>query len=266
MKLIKSLASGLMVIMLAGCSTHNHTVGKYLSSYIVGTGNKLSYSKEAYNKSDITYVGIPTILGIGFQGTTFPITQHYSLTAYHVTKVTFNKVIAYNEACDIAIIKHNNEGRELPVLSDIGRKTLNQNKTFTDIPESVKTYGYSRTSSLPVESSGRIVSNFFNKNEDNTLSCTMFTSESGGKPGMSGGPVYNNNDEVVGVLIAEVFKIPYYDSFTQTMTSKNVDYTVFTPVQAFAEWLEKSLDKTEDKGQLKLSMKNYIPVKMIIQK
>lgn len=86
----KTIILSLIALSLSGCSK----------------GNDLSYSKDAYNNADMTFVGIPTILGLGVIGSTFPITPNYSLTAKHVAKYSFNSVLAYHPNCDIAIIKH----------------------------------------------------------------------------------------------------------------------------------------------------------------
>ena len=60
---------------LSGCS-----VGHY------------EYSQEAARRVDMTVTGIPTVLGVGALGTTFPLTRDYSLTAAHVAKYSLYRV------------------------------------------------------------------------------------------------------------------------------------------------------------------------------
>lgn len=182
-------------------------------------GNALQYDKNAYNNTDLTFTGIPTILGLGVQGTTFPISKHYSLTAKHVAKYSLSKVVAYNENCDLAIIYKENKIENYPMFS------------YAHKDEKVTNYGYSFLFDLPVSSSGITKNNTWLTNEYNKK-CLVYTSTAGVRSGMSGGPVYNSKKEIIGVNIA-------YDP------KKNITY--FIPVQQFYNWLNKNIVKDKIK-------------------
>lgn len=218
---MKKVMSLFTILLLSGCSA----------------GNSINYSKEAYNKSDLTFIGIPTILGIGATGTTFPITPHYSLTAKHVAKYTMNTVLAYHPNCDIALIKENNINKTLPTFSSIG------------VPEKVTNYGYSFISAMPVSSEGTIVSYMKLNNSYNNILCPTLFSNMGARKGMSGGPVYSG-ENVVGVTIS------YQTGYVKDGVSYKEPGTLFVPFQNISTWLENELNKTEDKGLLKIDHNN----------
>ena len=176
-------------------------------------GSELQYDKNAYKNSDLTFIGVPTVFGIGIQGTTFPVSKHYSLTAKHVAKYSLNKVVAYNNNCDLALIYKENNKINYPVFS------------YAHKDENVVNYGYSFLLDLPVSSKGTTENNTWLTNEYNKK-CLVYKSTAGVRAGMSGGPVYNNENKVIGVNIA-------YDS------KKNISY--FIPVQQFYDWLSKNI-------------------------
>lgn len=203
-------------------------------------GNDLSYSKTAYKKTDMDFVGIPTILGLGAIGTRFPVTPHYSLTAKHVAKFSFDSVVSYHPTCDVALVKSDNTSKELPVLSSTG------------VGVSVVNYGYSFISALPVESSGYTDRYIKLENTNNNLACPAILSTAGVRKGMSGGPVYNKiSKAVVGVNVS------YTDSLSVKTDNGSVKMekfsgSMFIPFQNFKAWLVSEVNKTEDKGLLKI--------------
>ena len=221
----KNIISLFVVLSISGCSA----------------GNELSYSKKAYENTDMDFVGIPSVLGVGALGTRFPITPHYSLTAKHVAKYSLDKVISYHPTCDVALVKTNNEGKLLPTLSSAGVDML------------VTNYGYSFISAMPIESSGKIEQYIKMENTYNSLKCPVMLSTAGIRKGMSGGPVYNNkNDNIIGVNV----------SYTSSILTKNnngeekiekANNSMFVPFQNLNIWLENEINKTEDKGLLKIN-------------
>lgn len=207
----------LIVMLLTGCSA----------------GNNIEYSKEAFNKSDLTFIGIPTILGLGASGTRFAITPHYSLTAKHVAKYTTDKVVAYHPDCDIALIKSDNTDKIMPYLSSTG------------VGEKVENYGYSFFTIMPVSSHGEVKSYMKLSSDENSLKCPTLYSDMGARVGMSGGPVYSN-EKIVGITIS------YQTSFEQEGKTVQAPGALFVPFQNFKQWLITELDKTEDKGLLNI--------------
>lgn len=205
------------VLLLNGCSA----------------GNSIEYSKDALNKSELTFIGIPTILGLGASGTRFPITPHYSLTAKHVAKYTSDKVVSYHPECDIALIKSDNADKEMPVFSSTGAG------------EHVQNYGYSFITIMPVSSKGIVKSYMKLDSGYNSLKCPVLFSDMGSRKGMSGGPVYSNK-EIAGITIS------YQTGFIKDNKNYDEPGTLFVPFQNFKTWLIAEINKTEDKGLLKI--------------
>lgn len=204
---IKMTLPVLATLILSGCS-----VGKY------------DYSSEAMKRVDMNFTGIPTVLGIGSLGTSIPITPEYSLTAAHVAKLSVQKVKAYHPYCDLAIIYHKNDIKTLPKFRDGA------------IGESVKMYGYSFISAMPVESSGVNLTLTGIRNEWNKRPCVAMASNAGVVKGMSGGAVYNSDDTIGGVIIGFTNELKRPKKSPVPLK----DVSLYIPYQDFKEWLEKS--------------------------
>ncbi|PKH26835.1 hypothetical protein CIG19_03285 [Enterobacterales bacterium CwR94] len=200
-------ASALAVLLLTGCS-----VGDY------------QYSREAMDKVDMNFTGIPTLLGIGTLGSSIPITSEYSLTAAHVAKYSVQRVKAYHPYCDLAIIYHKNTLQSLPKFRSSG------------IGDTVKMYGYSFISAMPVESSGVNLAQTGIRNSWNKRPCTAFATNAGVVKGMSGGAVYNQDDTIGGVIVG------FSDQIKNHRNGKVVlkDVSLYIPYTNFKEWLKQS--------------------------
>lgn len=205
---IKSGLALLSLILLSGCS-----VGKY------------EYSQEALKRVDMNFVGVPTILGIGALGTSIPVTSEYSLTAAHVAKFTVHKVKAYHPYCDLAIIHHKNNIKDLPDFR------------ATKIGDSVRMYGYSFFTAMPVESSGVNLATTGITNSWNKQPCEAMASNAGVVQGMSGGGVYHGDDSIGGVIVGYTNAVKN----TATQETKLKDVSLYIPYQVFEEWLQESI-------------------------
>lgn len=213
-----------------------------LSLFVSGcAGNSIHYSSETFSKSDLTFIGIPTVLGVGYTGTTFPITPHYSLTAKHVSKYTLNSVLANHPDCDITIIKKNNTDiKEFPYIADFKNDAKLTN------------YGYSGYTLLPLKSEGYFVTKTFIDNNYSNNKCQMMLSNVGAQGGMSGGPVYEGKN-LVGINIAYMKNVheigsgkPVFDK-----DGKKAEGLAFIPLISLKDWLIENISKTEDAEMLK---------------
>ncbi|URQ60213.1 serine protease [Pantoea alhagi] len=196
----------LLVLSLTGCS-----VGHY------------EYSKEAQKRVDMTVTGIPTVLGLGTLGTTIPLTADYSLTAAHVAKFSLYKVKAWHPECDLAIVYHKNQEKNLPPRFRNGF-----------MGDRINLYGYSFYTAMPVSSSGKNLANSSLKNSWNKQGCVVVAADAGVVQGMSGGAVYNASDDTLaGVIVGYSAKIN--DKKSGKMLYKNT--ALYVPYSQFSDWL-----------------------------
>ncbi|KGT95152.1 hypothetical protein NG99_05880 [Erwinia typographi] len=199
------------LLLLTGCS-----VGKY------------EYSNEAREKVDMTFTGIPTILGAGALGTTIPLTEEYSLTAAHVARYSLYRVKSEHPECDLAIVYHKNKMLKAPVFRN------------GNIGDRVDLFGYSFISAMPVKSEGTNLTNTLFKSEWNKNNCVVVASDAGTVKGMSGGAVYNNSDgTVAGVIIGYADRIK--DGKSGKVKYKNV--SIYIPYASFKEWLNTEVQR-----------------------
>jgi len=170
---------------------------------------------------DLNFTGIPTVLGIGMMGSSIPITPEYSLTAAHVAKYSVQRVKAYHPYCDVAIIYHKNDIKDLPKFRS------------SEIGDPIKMYGYSFISAMPVESSGVNLTRTGIRNGWNKRPCVAMASNAGVVKGMSGGAVFNNDDTIGGVIVGYTSKVRNHANGQSVL--KNV--SLYIPYANFQQWL-----------------------------
>lgn len=206
----KFLFSIVLPFYLTGCS-----VGHY------------EYSKESLNRTDMNFIGIPTILGIGALGSSVPITPEYSLTAAHVAKYMMYKVKSYHPTCDLAIIYHKNKQKDFPVF----RNSL--------INENINMYGYSFYTAMPVESQGKTLANVQVNSSWNKKRCLLVATNAGVVQGMSGGAVYNKKDNTLAGIVEG------YSHSIKKINNPSIeiykDVSFYIPYNNFSKWLEKEI-------------------------
>jgi len=188
--MLRYLAIGVVDLMLLACN---------------GVGN-YQVDERATQKADLQFIGIPILAGA--VGSSFPVTENYSLTAGHVARLMMLKVKAYNPRCDVALIYQDNHGKPIPKTASATRG------------EHISMYGYNAYTTEPTSSSGAVA--MFGWWDKPQQSCYVALSNAGGIQGMSGGPVYADNGMVVGV-------------FTATHPERN--QTIFVPYQEIAYWV-----------------------------
>lgn len=197
----------LLTLLLSGCS-----VGKY------------EYSSEAMKHVDMNFTGIPTVLGVGMLGSSIPITPEYSLTAAHVAKYSVQRVKAYHPYCDIAVIYHKNDIKDLPKFRN------------SEIGDPIKMYGYSFISAMPVESTGVNLTRTGIRNSWNKRPCVAMASNAGVVKGMSGGAVFNNDDTIGGVIVGYTSKVKNRANSQSVLK----DVSLYIPYANFKQWLEET--------------------------
>lgn len=163
---MKSLIVLIAALLLGGCS--------------VGSSQ---WDSRAMDHTKVAFVGIPTMFGVGFQGTTTPITREYSFTNEHVAWPTLRRIERIHPKCDLALIRQDNTGEKLPPrIGEVYRGMK------------VTVYGYSGRTMLPVSGRGKIVNFGLRKG------CMIGWTDAGSVQGMSGGAVVADNGALVGII------------------------------------------------------------------
>ncbi|MGF1766009.1 serine protease [Enterovibrio makurazakiensis] len=151
----------------------------------------LEYAEATYgedtNVPSVNYlpIGIPFLLG--GHGSSVPISQELSLTAKHIAQLDYSSVVAYHPDCDIAIIKENNVGKSFAPIGTIQRD------------QATTTVGMGLTGKVLIgEGKYYIDVNFV----DSSLfaRCPASITDAPVQSGMSGGGVFNENGELVGII------------------------------------------------------------------
>lgn len=156
----------LLITTLTGCS--------------VGSSQ---WDQRAMTHTKVAFVGIPTMFGLGFTGTTTPITREYSFTNKHVAYPTLRRIERTDKACDLALIKQDNSGEILP------RKV-----SYVARGQAVTLYGYSGRTMLPVSGRGTVKGIMMRDG------CIVGYTDAGSVQGMSGGAVMNDRGDLVGII------------------------------------------------------------------
>lgn len=161
-------------LALAGCATGHYEV-----------------DSKAMDHTKMAFVGIPTVVGLGFMGSTTPINETQSLTAKHVSTVTLRRTEKADAFCDLALVKQDNRGEVFPTKI-----------TATHRGQRVRLYGYSGLTALPVSSKGTVGGYAMDDG------CNLaWVGDAGGVAGMSGGAVLNEEGALVGIVVGgDVFK------------------------------------------------------------
>ena len=136
---------------------------------------------------DYEMTGIP-ILFFGF-GTSTPITPNLSLTAAHVAKTNYDKVIAYHPECDLALVESDNSVQS---FSSLGLVYPN---------DKVQTFGMNFTGQV-LRGDGAYHRDLMLIESKYFKACPASITDAPVQDGMSGGGVYNEANELVGIIAA----------------------------------------------------------------
>lgn len=163
MKLLTLIAA---VILLSGCSV-GHS----------------EWDRRAMDHTKVAFVGLPTMFGLGFQGTTTPVTPEYSLTNKHVAYPTLRRIERTHPDCDLALIKQDNTGEKLPPRI-----------RYAPVGRTVTLYGYSGRTMMPTSGRGTV------KGVGMLKGCLIGWTDAGSVQGMSGGAVMDDTGALVGII------------------------------------------------------------------
>ncbi|MFD2180164.1 S1 family peptidase [Veronia pacifica] len=169
-------------------------------------------------------IGIPFLLG--GHGSSVPITPKLSITAAHVARYDYSEVVAYHPYCDVAIIQSSNIDKRLPML---GRVYQNQ---------TLDVFGFGLTGKV-ITSSGKYYLDVNFLDSKLFQRCPASITDAAIQSGMSGGGVFNDSGELVGVISGmsgSGFKLLNQPSLGNKRT------TVFVSTLYIQEWLQQAVN------------------------
>nr|BCN22397.1 hypothetical protein [Vibrio mimicus] len=168
--------------------------------------------------------GIPLIY-FGY-GSSVPITENLSLTAAHVAKLNYDRVIAYHPTCDIALVESDNRGQNFP----------NMGLVYQD--QAVITYGVNGSGDiLTGRGHYRMDLNFVNYRY--FKDCPASIMDAPVQAGMSGGGTFNSRGDLVGIIAAMADK-----DNTRLLSGESLPYdrlSLFVSINYVRGWLDNAV-------------------------
>ncbi|MGL4734419.1 MAG: serine protease [Enterovibrio sp.] len=175
---------------------------------------------------DLEITGVPPFY-IGY-GSSVPITENLSLTAAHVARLNYARVIAYHPICDIALIAADNRGKKFP---NMGLVYKNHEVTTYGVNfngDILVGHGYYRRDLRFVNYS------YFNR-------CPASVMDAPIQNGMSGGGTFNSLGDLVGIIVASADK-----SDTRLISGEKLPYdriSLFVSINYVRDWLNDAVDQ-----------------------
>lgn len=170
----------------------------------------VAFAGTTIQKSDIVQAFYQT--NVVKLGSKFPFSPSYSLTNIHVIGdiQNYQQKFILNSHCDAALIPEKNKEEDLP--------TFQKSK----LGEDVLMYGHPGARSEELEVKAKIIGYSILKDFNYTKNCKLAVVNAKVYQGMSGGPVYNKQGEVIGMILG---------------TSKTKTESYFIPMEEIADFL-----------------------------
>ncbi|MGL4826539.1 MAG: serine protease [Vibrionaceae bacterium] len=175
---------------------------------------------------DFEITGVPPFY-IGY-GSSVPITENLSLTAAHVARLNYARVIAYHPICDIALIAADNRGEKFPSMGLVYKN------------QEVTTYGVNFNGDILVgrgyyRRDLKFVNYFY------FYKCPASVMDAPIQNGMSGGGTFNSFGELVGIIVASADK-----SDTRLVSGEMLPYeriSLFVSINYVRDWLVDTVEQ-----------------------
>ncbi|QUJ67883.1 trypsin-like peptidase domain-containing protein [Photobacterium sp. GJ3] len=204
----------------------------FLTSCITANGDVTQAPSHAANRQVV--IGVPVLLG-GF-GSAVPITPQLQVTAKHVARYAWNRDVIYHPLCDLALIRA--DSATIPTWGLI----------YPDQP--VTHLGHSLLGTS-IQGQGKYLQDVI----DTNTKCLYSLSDAPVMSGMSGGPVFNQAGEVVGITVAIV------NNPEDLRNLRAADrYSQFVPATLIFDWLaELGISPTAANDALAgIQVSNYV--------
>ncbi|UTV27382.1 serine protease [Photobacterium atrarenae] len=181
-----------------------------LTSCVMSNGPVSPASNHHANQ--MVVVGIPLLLG-GF-GSAVPVNDQYMITAKHVAKLSWDFEVIHHPFCDLSLIRRHADF--IPTWGLI----------YPDQP--VSHHGHSLLGNS-IKGKGKYLQDVIDTNTD----CLYSLSDAPVMSGMSGGPVFNQYGEIVGITVAIVNNPEDLRNLRPAAR-----YSQFVPATLIFDWLD----------------------------
>ncbi|OOE48174.1 hypothetical protein BZG11_15150 [Salinivibrio kushneri] len=164
-----------------------------------------------------------SLLQRGKFGTSVPITPTLSLTAAHVAEFSASDVVAIHPRCDVALIKADNRGLQLPDLGLIYQG------------DTVEVFGKSSAGDV-LSAKGLYYMDLMIAGFKEVENCPSSITDAPIRGGMSGGGAFNRSGELVGILVG--FAHPEKTTLDSGQRLGLERMTIFVSINYIHAWLE----------------------------
>lgn len=168
---------------------------------------------DSNEANHLVIIGVPMLLG-GF-GSSVPVNEEYQITARHVAQVSWDLDVIHHPRCDLSLVRASSS--HIPQWGLI----------YPD--EKVTHEGHSLLGNK-VKGEGKYLQDVFDTNTD----CLYSLSDAPVMSGMSGGPVFNDKGEIVGITVA-IVNNP--EDLTNLRPAER--YSQFVPATLIFDWLKQ---------------------------
>ncbi len=165
------------------------------------------------NANQLVVIGVPLLLG-GF-GSSVPVNDRYHITAKHVARLSWDLDVIHHPSCDLSLIRTSS--------SHVPRWGL----IFPD--QKVTHEGHSLLGSS-IKGEGKYLQDVIDTNTD----CLYSLSDAPVMSGMSGGPIFNEAGEIVGITVAIVHNP---EDLSNLRPAER--YSQFIPATLIFDWLKQ---------------------------
>ncbi len=168
---------------------------------------------RSHQANNMVVIGVPMLFG-GF-GSSVPINEQYQITAKHVAQLSWDLDVIHHPYCDLSLVRSRTPADAIPQWGLI----------YPD--QAVSHQGHSLLGTT-IKGEGKYLQDVLDTNSK----CLYSLSDAPSMSGMSGGPVFNAQGQIVGITVA-ILDNP--EDIENLRAAER--YTQFVPATLIFDWL-----------------------------
>ncbi|MDO6499886.1 serine protease [Photobacterium sanguinicancri] len=178
----------------------------------IASNGKIEHT-ASHEANNMVIIGVPMLLG-GF-GSSVPINERYHITAKHVAQLSWDLDVIHHPYCDLSLVRSRTPQESIPQWGLI----------YPD--QAVSHQGHSLLGTT-IKGEGKYLQDVLDTNSK----CLYSLSDAPSMSGMSGGPVFNAQGQIVGITVAILDNPEDIQNLRQAER-----YTQFVPATLIFDWL-----------------------------